>query len=86
MTAPTPNGRERAGWWKRINAPLSDFGANVVGSLGILGFGLTGFVDAADGLSFSKLKAWSVVVGLGSLLVLLAMKWWGVRADKNPRK
>ena len=66
----------RDGWWKKLNSPLSDHGANLVGSLGLLAFGLSGFIDAADGRSFSILKIVSSLLGA---IALASVVWMRMR-------
>lgn len=76
----------REGWWKRINSPLSDHGANLVGSLGLLAFGLSGFIDAADGRSFSVLKVIAVTLGASALASVVWMRIRGGNTSSGKTK
>jgi hypothetical protein len=64
----------RVGWWSRMNTPLSDHAANLVSSIGLLAFGLSGFIDQADGRPFSMWKVASLAAGLISLAVVIWMR------------
>jgi hypothetical protein len=75
----------RASWWKRVNSPLSDHAANVVGSLGLLAFGLSGFIDVADGRTFTILKAASLALGAVSLAVVFALRVKARRSGRGNR-
>jgi hypothetical protein len=61
----------KASWlrrsWGIINRPMSSRQMDIIAALGLLVFGLTGFVDAASGLGFSKLKMLFVALGVASL-------------------
>jgi hypothetical protein len=70
-------------WWRRINKPLSDHAANLVGGVGLAVFGLTGLIDVADGRSFSMLKVGALVLGIVSLVVAVRMRTRGNRASRG---
>ena len=66
--------QNRPRWWSQLNSPLSDHAADMVGSLGLLVFGLSGFIDLADGRTFSLLKGSSLVAGVVSLAIVIARR------------
>lgn len=68
-----------------MNSPLSDHAANVVGSLGLLAFGLSGFIDVADGRTFSILKAASLALGAVSLAVVIVARVRSRRSERGKR-
>lgn len=57
--------------WKKLNRPLSDRAWNWVTVGGLLLFGLTGFIDMADGLGFPPLKVGATVLGVVVLIGLV---------------
>ena len=63
-----------------MNSPLSDHAANIVSSLGLLVFGLSGFIDIADGRAFSWFKGGALLAGVVSLAIVILR---GIRSKRG---
>lgn len=50
--------------WRRLNSPLSDRGFDIFAVVGLLAFGLSGFIDMTLGLGFPWLKRVFLVLGI----------------------
>ena len=53
--------------WRRLNGPMSERTQDVVAIAGLLLFGLSGFIDRADGLEFGRIKLIFLVLGIIAL-------------------
>lgn len=63
MSERSTKGKTRR-FWRVLTKPMSDRQWAVISLVGLLGFGLTGFIDVALGLGYSKLKAAALGIGV----------------------
>jgi len=61
----------RSCFWRTLVGPMNEAQADTIATVGLLLFGLTGFVDIADGLRFGYVKGIALVLGLISLWRIL---------------
>ena len=59
------------GFWKSVNAPMSERVQDIVATTGLLLFGLSGFIDRADGRRFGWIKILFLALGVIALLKML---------------